>query len=68
MKGWIKFGPNEAQAEMEPHSWHQAVEVVVKTACTLSAVTDERPGNDYPGYGARICPTCAATKEEDVSS
>jgi hypothetical protein len=64
MKGWIKFAPNEAPAEMKPHSWHKAVEVVVKTACTLSAVTDERPGQKAPGYGAKICQPCLHAKDE----
>jgi hypothetical protein len=64
MKGWIKFGPNEAPAEMKPHSWHKAVEVRVLTACTLETATDERPGRDFPGYGAKVCPTCLATRDE----
>jgi hypothetical protein len=65
-KGWIKFGPNEVSPIDAPaRQWHQATVVIVKTACDLAVATDERPGNDYPGYGARICPTCLATKDED---
>ena len=67
MKGWIKFGPKDQALPTRPleqGGWHQAVEIWIVTACGAEVKTDERPGNDYPGYGAKVCPTCAATKDE----
>jgi hypothetical protein len=63
VKGWIKFRREEV-AQPRGGEWHQAKEVHVLTACALTVKTEERPGNDYPGYGAKICPTCAAAKDE----
>lgn len=64
MKGWIKFGPREVSPIDAPAGqWHQAAFVIVKTACGLAVSTDERPGG-VPGYGAKVCPTCLATRDE----
>lgn len=68
MKGWIKFGPHEEALPTRPlehpRGWHKAVEVWVVTGCGAEVKTDERPGADFPGYGAKVCPACLATRDE----
>jgi hypothetical protein len=67
MKGWIKFGSHDEALPTRPleHSgWHKGVEIWVVTACGAEVKTDERPGAKEPGYGAKVCPGCLATRDE----